>query len=245
MLETALTAGFTSVGMNVFLVGPVPTPAVGMLARSMRADLGVMISASHNPFEDNGIKFFGPDGFKLSDAAEEAIEALLEGEPAPRRARAHRPRHPHRRRPRPLHGVRQDHLPARPAPRRPARSSSTAPTARPTAPRRRCSGSSAPRWSRSASPPTASTSTARSARPTPPPPSPRSRRTGADIGISLDGDADRVMIVDEKGEVADGDQFMALIADRWAARGPAREEHPRRHRDVEPRPRAPPRRRRA
>ena len=65
MLENALTAGFTSVGMNVFLVGPVPTPAVGMLARSMRADLGVMISASHNPFEDNGIKFFGPDGFKL------------------------------------------------------------------------------------------------------------------------------------------------------------------------------------
>ncbi len=68
MIENALTAGFTSVGMNVFLVGPVPTPAVGMLARSMRADLGVMISASHNPFEDNGIKFFGPDGFKLSDA---------------------------------------------------------------------------------------------------------------------------------------------------------------------------------
>jgi len=80
MLENALTAGFTSVGMNVFLVGPVPTPAVGFLTRSMRADLGVMISASHNPFEDNGIKFFGPDGFKLSDAAEEAIEARLEGE---------------------------------------------------------------------------------------------------------------------------------------------------------------------
>ncbi len=82
MLETALIAGFTSVGMDVFLVGPVPTPAVGMLARSMRADLGVMISASHNPFEDNGIKFFGPDGFKLSDAVEEEIEALLEAAPA-------------------------------------------------------------------------------------------------------------------------------------------------------------------
>ena len=81
MIETALTAGFTSVGMNVFLVGPVPTPAVGMLARSMRADLGVMISASHNPFQDNGIKFFGPDGFKLSDAAEEEIEALLDAAP--------------------------------------------------------------------------------------------------------------------------------------------------------------------
>ena len=118
MLENALTAGFTSVGMNVFLVGPVPTPAVGMLARSMRADLGVMISASHNPFQDNGIKFFGPDGFKLSDAAEEAIEALLEGEPHLAEPAPHRPRHPHRRRARALHGVRQDHLPARPAARR-------------------------------------------------------------------------------------------------------------------------------
>ena len=67
MLENAMTAGFTSVGMNVFLLGPLPTPAIGMLTKSMRADLGVMISASHNPFSDNGIKFFGPDGFKLSD----------------------------------------------------------------------------------------------------------------------------------------------------------------------------------
>ncbi len=81
MLENALTAGFTSVGMDVFLLGPVPTPAVGLLARSMRADLGVMISASHNSFQDNGIKLFGPDGFKLSDAAEEAIEARIEGTP--------------------------------------------------------------------------------------------------------------------------------------------------------------------
>ena len=88
MLENALTAGFTSVGMDVFLVGPVPTPAVGLLARSMRADLGVMISASHNPFQDNGIKFFGPDGFKLSDAAEEEIEALLEADAGARRAGA-------------------------------------------------------------------------------------------------------------------------------------------------------------
>ena len=82
MLENALTAGFTSVGMDVFLLGPVPTPAVGFLTRSMRADLGVMISASHNPFQDNGIKFFGPDGFKLSDAAEEVIEGFLEDAPA-------------------------------------------------------------------------------------------------------------------------------------------------------------------
>src|SRR6056297_941098 len=82
MIENALTAGLTSVGANVLLLGPVPTPAVGMLTRSMRADLGVMISASHNPYQDNGIKFFGPDGYKLSDAAEEAIEALLDGQPA-------------------------------------------------------------------------------------------------------------------------------------------------------------------
>jgi phosphoglucosamine mutase len=78
MLENALTAGFTAAGMDVFALGPLPTPAVGLLTRSMRADLGVMISASHNPHHDNGIKFFGPDGFKLSDTAEQEIEAILE-----------------------------------------------------------------------------------------------------------------------------------------------------------------------
>ena len=78
MVENALVAGFTSVGMDVVQFGPIPTPAVALLTRSMRADLGVMISASHNPYEDNGIKLFGPDGFKLSDADELAIEALLD-----------------------------------------------------------------------------------------------------------------------------------------------------------------------
>ena len=78
MIEPALTAGFTGAGMDVTLVGPLPTPAIAMLTRSMRCDLGVMISASHNPYEDNGIKLFGPDGFKLSDDAEEAIESMLE-----------------------------------------------------------------------------------------------------------------------------------------------------------------------
>ena len=82
MLETALTAGFTSVGMNVFLVGPVPTPAVGFLTRSIRADLGVMISASHNAYEDNGIKLFDPEGYKLSDEAEAEIEALMAADSA-------------------------------------------------------------------------------------------------------------------------------------------------------------------
>ena len=80
MIETALVAGFTSVGMDVLLTGPIPTPAVGMLTRSMRADLGVMISASHNPFDDNGIKLFGPDGFKLSDEVEQKIEMLMDSD---------------------------------------------------------------------------------------------------------------------------------------------------------------------
>jgi len=77
MIENALTAGFTSVGMDVLLTGPIPTPGVAMLTRSMRADLGVMISASHNPFDDNGIKLFGPDGYKLSDAIEHQIEDFI------------------------------------------------------------------------------------------------------------------------------------------------------------------------
>ena len=78
MIETALVAGFTSVGLDVLLLGPMPTPAVAMLTRSMRADVGVMISASHNPYDDNGIKLFGPDGYKLSDEVEEEIERLVE-----------------------------------------------------------------------------------------------------------------------------------------------------------------------
>ena len=81
MLEPALTAGFVSAGMNVMLVGPMPTPAVAFLTRSLRADLGVMISASHNPYHDNGIKLFGPDGFKLSDGIEDEIEALMAATP--------------------------------------------------------------------------------------------------------------------------------------------------------------------
>src|SRR6188768_2991867 len=87
MIETALVAGFTSVGVDVFQTGPLPTPAVAMLTRSMRCDLGVMISASHNPYEDNGIKLFGPDGYKLSDAIEEEIEALISGDLSARLAK--------------------------------------------------------------------------------------------------------------------------------------------------------------
>src|SRR5213595_4320879 len=87
MIETALVAGFTSVGMDVLLLGPIPTPAVGMLTRSMRADLGVMISASHNPYDDNGIKLFGPDSFKLSDEVEYKIETLIDSDLAKRLAK--------------------------------------------------------------------------------------------------------------------------------------------------------------
>ena len=90
MLEYALSAGFTAVGMDVLLLGPMPTPAVAMLTRSLRADLGVMISASHNPFDDNGIKLFRPDGYKLSDSFEMEIEKLLEADLTPRLARGER-----------------------------------------------------------------------------------------------------------------------------------------------------------
>src|SRR5215203_3002336 len=88
MIETALVAGFTSVGMDVLLTGPIPTPGVAMLTRSMRADLGVMISASHNPYDDNGIKLFGPDGYKLSDEIEIEIETLMDGDLAKRLAKS-------------------------------------------------------------------------------------------------------------------------------------------------------------
>ena len=98
MLENALVAGFTAAGLDVFLLGPIPTPAVAMLTRSLRADIGVMISASHNPYQDNGIKLFGPDGFKLSDEIEKQIEAMLD-----------RPGQSYRRGSRPLYRVRQAH----------------------------------------------------------------------------------------------------------------------------------------
>ena len=104
MIEPALTAGFTSVGMDVILVGPMPTPAVAMLTRSLRADLGVMISASHNPFADNGIKLFGPDGYKLSDKIESEIESRMQADISPHLAdpaddlRRDGSAHPHRRR---------------------------------------------------------------------------------------------------------------------------------------------------
>ncbi len=218
MLETALTAGLTSGGMDVFLVGPVPTPAVGFLARALRADLGVMISASHNPAEDNGIKFFGPDGFKLSDEVEARIEALVaEGAPRAEPERIGRARRIEDGRGRYVEYVK-----------------TTFPRGRSLAGLKvvvDCANGAAWRaapdvlWELGAevepigvSPDgfninagVGSTAPDACAR--------RVLETGADLGICLDGDADRVVLIDERGEVADGDQIMGLLAARWAQEG--------------------------
>jgi phosphoglucosamine mutase len=224
MLENALTAGLTSTGMNVLLLGPVPTPAVGLLARSMRADLGVMISASHNAADDNGIKFFGPDGFKLSDEAEAEIERMVaEGvtpAQAPNIGRAKRiesglGRYVEYAKTTIPAGMSLDGLKVvidcangaayRAAPDVLAELGAevipvgVSPNGRNI--NERCG----------------STHTATAAEAV--------VAGGADLGIALDGDADRVMLLDAGGAVADGDQLMALFAARWAAearlRGPA------------------------
>lgn len=215
MFENALTAGLTSTGMNVLLLGPVPTPAVGLLTRSMRADLGVMISASHNPAVDNGIKFFGPDGFKLSDTAEAEIEALVaEGvdcAPAAEIGRAKRVddgrfRYIERLKSTFPRQMRLDGLKvvldcANGAAHRVAPEAlwELGATVIPigVAPNGhnindRC-GSTQPQAAAEAV-----------------------IAHGADVGICLDGDADRVILLDEKGRQGDGDQFMALMASRWA-----------------------------
>ena len=218
MFENALTAGLTSTGMNVLLLGPVPTPCVGLMTRSMRADLGVMISASHNPAEDNGIKFFGPDGFKLSDQAEIEIEALIEAGVEPAQAanigRAKRIddarfRYGERVKSSLPRDLRLDGLKvvvdcANGAAYRAAPEilwelgAEVVPVG--TSPdglniNKGC-GSTQPQIA-------AETVVAH----------------GAHVGLCLDGDADRVVLIDETGTVADGDQVMALLAARWAAEG--------------------------
>ncbi|MEO6299750.1 MAG: phosphoglucosamine mutase [Paracoccaceae bacterium] len=217
MLENAMTAGLCSTGMNVLLLGPVPTPAVGFLTRSMRADLGVMISASHNPYHDNGIKFFGPDGFKLSDEAELEIEAIVAGEielTAERIGRAKRIEDGRGRYQEFVKttfpaGLRLDGLKVvidcangaayRAAPEvlweLGAEVIPVGVTPNGTNINDRCGSTY--------------TQTAAEA----------VVAHGAHVGISLDGDADRVMILDERGRVADGDQIMALLAGRWADDG--------------------------
>ena len=218
MIETALTAGFTSTGMNVFLLGPMPTPAIGYLTHSMRADVGVMISASHNPAIDNGIKFFGPDGFKLSDEDEARIAALTEAgvEPAQpqnigraRRIEDARGRYVEYAKTTFPSGLRLDGLRivldcANGAAYRTAPEvlwelgaevipMGVAPNGRNI--NEKC-GSTHPETAAA-----------------------KVRETRADVGICLDGDADRLILIDETGQVADGDQIMGLIASRWAQAG--------------------------
>ncbi len=216
MIEYALVSGFTSVGMDVLLLGPVPTPAVAMLTRSMRADLGVMISASHNPFADNGIKLFGPDGYKLSDELECEIETLLEADLGPRLAAS-----------RDLgRAKRVDDVRAR-----------YVEFAKRTLPRNLsleglrividCANGAgykaAPEalWELGAevfaigvepdgfniNHEVGSTAPARLIE--------KVLEVRADIGIALDGDADRVLVVDERGQLVDGDQLMSVIAESW------------------------------
>lgn len=221
MMESALTAGFTSVGMDVTLLGPMPTPAVAMLTRSMRADLGVMISASHNPYDDNGIKLFGPDGYKLSDADEAAIEALL-GEDVPlaepsaigraRRIDDAQGRYIHFAKATFPEQLRLDGLKividcAHGA------AYKVAPAAL---------------WELGADviaigvTPDGFNVNDQVGSTHPKALQMKVLETGAHIGIALDGDADRLIVVDEKGQIVDGDQLMALIATRAAAVGTLR-----------------------
>jgi len=219
MLETALTAGFTAVGMDVYQLGPMPTPAVAMLTRSLRADLGVMISASHNPYDDNGIKLFRPDGYKLSDELEEEIEAMIDSDMTQFLAhgrdigRAHRDEEASTRyieyakrtlpRDADLGGLRVVLDCANGA------AYKVAPVAL---------------WELGAevftigNKPDGFNINEKVGSTAPEAVAAKVKEMRADIGIALDGDADRVIIIDEKGNVVDGDQFMAVIAQSWLER---------------------------
>ena len=156
LLQPALTAGFIGAGMDVIQVGPIPTPGIAMLTRSLRCDLGVMISASHNLYQDNGIKLFGPDGLKLSDAEEAQIEALMEADPADGLATPARLGRASQLEDAAGRYIEWRRRASRAAARwRASGSSSIARMVRPIGWRRRCSGNSAPRWCRSASRPMA------------------------------------------------------------------------------------------
>ncbi len=220
MIEYAMVSGFTSVGIDVMLLGPIPTPAVAMLTRSMRADLGVMISASHNTFEDNGIKLFGPDGFKLSDDIEAEIEALLAEDLAPRLAksrkmgRAKRIESVHARyiefakRTLPkqlsLDGMRIVVDCAHGAAYKVAPEALWELGAEVFAIGVEPDGFNINRDCGSTAPQALSN---------------KVREMRADIGIALDGDADRLLIVDEKGGLVNGDQMMAVVARGWQLEG--------------------------
>ncbi len=216
MIENALVAGFTAAGMDVFLLGPIPTPAVAMLTRSMRADIGVMISASHNAYQDNGIKLFGPDGFKLSDKIESSIEQLLDEELTTQLADSNDIGRATR-----VEGVHARYIEF----------------AKRTLPRKLtlegmrivmdCANGAAYKvapealWELGAdvvpigNKPNGtninldcgSTSTGQLCKAV--------HDTRADIGIALDGDADRLIVVDQNSNIIDGDQIMALISQYW------------------------------
>ena len=220
MIETALVAGFTSVGMDVLLTGPMPTPAVAMLTRSMRADLGVMISASHNPYDDNGIKLFGPDGYKLSDEIELKIEKLIDADLGKRLAKSADLGRAKR-----IDGVQDRYIEF----------------AKRTLPRNMsleglrvvvdCAHGAgyqvAPNalWELGAEvisigvEPDGFNINKECGSTEPGALANKVREVRADIGIALDGDADRLVIVDELGHVVDGDQIMAVIAESWHADG--------------------------
>jgi phosphoglucosamine mutase len=220
MIENALVAGFTAVGMDVLVTGPIPTPAIAMLTRSMRCDLGVMISASHNPFDDNGIKLFGPDGAKLSDAHEAEIETLLESDLSRRLAESRDLGRAQR-----IDGVRDRYIEF----------------AKRTLPRDLslegvrvvidCANGAAYRAAPQALAELGAEVFAIGVEPdgfninrdvgstAPAALAAKVREIRADIGIALDGDADRVVVMDEKGHIVDGDQLLAAIAESWAAEG--------------------------
>ncbi len=218
MLENALVAGFTSVGMDVVLLGPMPTPAVALLTRELRADVGVMISASHNPYEDNGIKLFGPDGFKLSDEDEIAIEAMLgASQPLAPSAEIGRARRIDDARGRYIHAVKSS-LPddvrldglkivvdcAHGAAYQVAPSAMWELGAEVIAIGVGPDGKNINERCGSTHTDLARETVVAS---------------GADIGIALDGDADRLIVIDELGQVVDGDQIMGLIGSLWAKQG--------------------------
>ena len=220
MIETALIAGFTSVGMDVLQVGPMPTPAVAMLTKSMRADLGVMISASHNLYEDNGIKLFGPAGFKLSDDVERQIEELLDGNLDKKLAGSRSLGRAKR-----IDGVHDRYIEF----------------AKRTLPRDLsldglrvvvdCANGAAYRvvpealWELGADviaigvDPDGFNINKECGSTAPEALSRKVREMRADIGVALDGDADRLIIVDERGHVVDGDQLLAVIAESWQEDG--------------------------
>ena len=218
MFENALTAGFTSTGMDVYLLGPVPTPAVGVLTRSMRADVGVMISASHNSYLDNGIKFFGPDGFKLSDKVELKIEELLDNDieyADPQNigmakriddalgrymefAKSAFPRK------KLLNGLKVVVDCANGAAYKAAPIVLWELGAEVISIGVDPNGYNINKDCGSTYPQNAANAVI---------------EHGADVGICLDGDADRLILIDDKGNIADGDQLMGLIASQWSSKG--------------------------